>query len=407
MHPLILEQPHLVKGLETLSKEAQVLFLEELNQLSLSLLLNQRKGFLKTSCDLAPFEAKEEKAPPKMEKMGCLILAGGQASRLKTNLPKALAKVSPSGKTLLQLFCEKTAAAERLYGSSLPLAVMTSPLNHRAIKEYLEHNQYFGLEHVDLFSQEMVPFLDDQGNWMLEAPGKIARGPDGNGGCLRQFMKAGLWDKWHTAGIEYLNVLPIDNPLANPFDAEFLGFHLKHGGDVSLKAVIRSPKAEAVGVIGLKNGKIAVQEYTDLPKNAEAFPLAHIGLYCFDFDFIARVAEIELPWHLARKKANGVEVWKCERFIFDLLDHARSAHVMVCPRAKTYAPLKNYQGEKSFETVREALQSLDREVYEKISGLTAPQEPFELDPAFHYPPRSLLETWKGKPLPLITSNMAS
>jgi UDP-N-acetylglucosamine pyrophosphorylase len=57
--------------------------------------------------------------------------------------------------------------------------------------------------------------------------------------------------------------------------------------------------------------------------------------------------------HLARKKASVwqdtlqgfvqeiKQIWKCERFIFDLLDYARTSAVLVCPREKIYAPLKN------------------------------------------------------------------
>src|SRR6185436_2512082 len=55
-------------------------------------------------------------------KIACLILAGGQGTRLETSLPKALVEVTPvRKKTLLQLFCEKTLAASKTYKTALEL----------------------------------------------------------------------------------------------------------------------------------------------------------------------------------------------------------------------------------------------------------------------------------------------
>ena len=85
----------------------------------------------------------------------------------------------------------------------------------------------------------MLPFVDDRGHWLLEEPGKIAQGPDGNGHALRLFYESGLWDKWRAKGIEYLNIIVVDNALADPFDPEFIGFAHRTGTDVSLKAVAR------------------------------------------------------------------------------------------------------------------------------------------------------------------------
>jgi UDP-N-acetylglucosamine pyrophosphorylase len=76
-------------------------------------------------------------------------------------------------------------------------------------------------------------------------------------------------------------------------------------------------------------------------------------MFCFSMRFIAHLFQelnVELPLHLARKKApillgtskgfvqEEAQVWKCKRFIFDLLDYAKETAVLVCPREKIYAP---------------------------------------------------------------------
>ncbi len=129
-------------------------------------------------------------------KVACLILAGGQGTRLGTSLPKALVEVTPvRKKTLLQLFCEKTSAASVAYKTPLQMAIMTSSLNHQQIADYLLKNNYFGLKssQVQLFMQDDAPFVNEEVNWIEEAPGHFVSGPDGNGHSLKKLMECWHW----------------------------------------------------------------------------------------------------------------------------------------------------------------------------------------------------------------------
>ena len=216
----------------------------------------------------------------------------------------------------------------------------------------------------------MLTFLDDRGKFLLEKPGKIAEGPDGNGHALPLFSQNGIWKKWKESGVEYLNVIFVDNPLADPFDPEFVGLTARTGADAALKAVERLSPDEKMGVLGETQGKLKVIEYFEIPPNAAEFTLSSTGMFCLSMAFTQHLCEAsqeDMPLHLSRKTAlvlltgestpQPMDVWKCERFIFDLLDHARSSAVLVCPREKIYAPLKNATGDKSLETVQRALLS--------------------------------------------------
>ncbi len=329
-------------------------------------------------------------------KSGCLILAGGQGTRLSSAQSKALTPVTlVKHKSLLQLFCEKTLAASNAYGHPLPLAIMTSPLNHQEIASFLQENHFFGLKpsQVSLFSQEMLPLLDDQGH-------AISSGPDGNGHSLKLFFQSGIYKKWKEEGVKYLNMIPIDNPLADPFDAELLGTQSLSSSDICIKAIIRESPEEQVGILGACNGKVLIQEYSEMPKDSSAFMIGNTGLFSFTFDFIEKIAPLTLPLHGARKKYGDTLVWKCERFIFDLFSYAHKTTVIVYPREDIYAPIKNASGDKSLETAQEKLLLFDKRTYEKISGLKAPEKIFELSSLFYYPTSDLLEKWKGKDLPI-------
>jgi UDP-N-acetylglucosamine/UDP-N-acetylgalactosamine diphosphorylase len=340
-------------------------------------------------------------------KVGCLILAGGQGTRLGFDGPKGSVPVSPiKGKTLFQLFCERTKAASIWSGHPLPLCVMTSASNHVQTIEFLQKHNYFGLPSSQVFfiEQEMLPLLDDRGDWLLESPGKIAEGPDGNGHALRLFFEQGIWETWKASGIEYLNVIFVDNALADPFDVEFVGFSERTGADAALKAIERLSPDEKMGILAKCDGKLKVIEYSEMPSYASQCALSNTGMFCISMEFIRYLCQdlnVEFPLHLARKKAPVLlgtskgfvqeiaQIWKCERFIFDLLDHTRTSAVLVCPRDKIYAPLKNATGEKSVETVKQALLLHDREMYRALTGLLPKASAFELDPAFYYPTEEL------------------
>ncbi|MFI5334555.1 MAG: UTP--glucose-1-phosphate uridylyltransferase [Chlamydiales bacterium] len=360
-------------------------------------------------------------------KVGCLFLAGGQGSRLGVKGPKGLVPVTPIlRKPLFQLLLEKSVAAAKQAGHTLPVAIMTSPLNHIETISFLEKQRYFGLkeQNCSFFVQGMLPHLDNRGDWLLESPGRLAEGADGNGGALINFFNSGIWAKWKERGVEYLNIIPIDNALGDPFDAEQIGACHLSQADAVLKGITRLHKDEQLGVVGLVQGHVCIIEYTELPeqeKNAAdvdgtlRWKIANSGLFSFRMDFIERLAKdphFFLPWHVAKKSSEillmnskgsfqeTVKIWKCETFLFDVLNFTTRAKVLVYPRDEVYAPLKNATGPNSLDEVQAALEQADRRAFKKVTGRELPKGKFELDPAFYYPTADLIEKWRGRePVP--------
>jgi UDP-N-acetylglucosamine/UDP-N-acetylgalactosamine diphosphorylase len=368
---LQLGQPHLSYGIENLSVPELEKFWDQLQRYDLNLLEQQRQLLAskgeETTCEALPCQrftpsgdsqchAKGEELL-RSRKVGCLILAGGQGTRLGFDGPKGAFPLI-AGKSLFQIFCERI----KLAGEDLPLCIMTSELNHEQTVDFFQEHNSFGLESSQLFffKQGMLPFLDDSGNWLLEKPGKIAEGPDGNGHALHLFYKTGLWKTWRESGIEYLNVIFVDNVLADPFDPELIGFTESQGVDAVLKAVQRLKVDEKMGVLAEVNGKLKVIEYFELPSNASEYTLSSTGMFCLSMPFIESLCNEELPLHLSYKSATVLSegssvfssVWKCERLLFELLDYAKSSAALLCPREKIYAPLKNATGDHSPEVIR-------------------------------------------------------
>ncbi len=411
-----IDQLHLLSGVETLSSSEREAFLLQLQMYAP--FLKEQKNLQAsltpplsniTPCERFEYKGNLEDRPSgeaclKNGRVGCLILAGGQGTRLGFDGPKGMVPVTPiKGKSLFQLLAERAKAASEWAGVALPLCIMTSELNHERTVGFFEQHKHFGLNPSSLsfFKQQQLPLIDAQGHWLLQAPGVLATGPDGNGHALQLFFKSGLWKSWKDKGVEYLNLIFVDNALADPFDPEFIGFTVRSNVDVALKAVERLAPHEPMGVVVQSEGSMRVIEYSELPSNLESFTLSSTGMFCIRMAFIEALCSDpvkEFPLHLAQKSA---QIWdpelpfphlekrkvgKCERFIFDLLSFTSSSAAFVCPRERIYAPLKNASGEKSLETVKKALLYHDRVLHRALTGIDSQSLEIELDPVFYSSP---------------------
>lgn len=353
--------------------------------------------------------------------LGCLILSGGQGSRLNSKIPKGMHPVSLiQQKSLFQIFCEKALSAGKLAGRPLLLAIMVSPSNEKIIKDFFLEHHYFGLNpnQISFFSQRTLPFLDSSGNLFLESPSSLAMGPNGNGLALKEFVKNGLWSQWHQQGVRFLNVILIDNALADPYDAELLGFHARQAVDITSKSIEKKSPDEKVGVFVKDSTSVRVIEYSEMedqeksalhPDGKLKHRCASIGLFCFSMDFIMKVSlKEDLPLHLAWKAVDKVyhdglthhtsrpNAWKFETFIFDVMRYTNRIASLLYSREGCFAPLKNSSGENSLETVQQALYRRDREIIRNLTGVEPPTVPFELSADFYYPTPELVEKWKNK-----------
>lgn len=354
--------------------------------------------------------------------VGCLIVAGGQGTRLGFDGPKGIFPVTLiKRKSLFELFVEKTLAAGEQAGRRLPLAIMTSEENDQETRRFFEKHHYFGMHKSDLsfFVQKSLPLLDKEGNLFLQSAAHIAAGPDGNGGALHAFYDSGLFSSWYSQGVRFLNFILIDNALADPFDAELIGHQIRTGSEIAVKCTEKASPEEKVGVLAMEKNRAAVVEYSELPPDAAArrdgkgnllFGLANLSLFSFAMDFVQNICkeDIPLPLHKAFKAATFLDgqgksvksdkpsAWKFERFIFDLLPYARKVDALVYPRESCFAPLKNSIGPDSPSTVAAALEASDRRKVASVTGTPCEASPLEISQRFYYPTQDLLDKWEGR-----------
>jgi UDP-N-acetylglucosamine/UDP-N-acetylgalactosamine diphosphorylase len=314
-----------------------------------------------------------------------LLVAGGQGSRLGFEKPKGMFPIGPvTDKSLFQIHAEKVLALSRKYGKPIPFLIMTSSATHEETVAFFKQNRSFGLPESEVyyFRQGTMPALDlETGRVLLERPGVVFASPNGHGGTLPALADSGLLDILRFRKFRHLFYFQVDNPLVNVGDPRFLGRHIETGSQASSKAIAKAFPDEKMGVFALLDGKCAIIEYSDMPKELkhakdERGDLLHRAgspaIHLFDLDFLADLTQkgAGLPFHLARKKvphvnASGNPVQpttenalKFEMFIFDALPMAERWLVLEAPRGEEFAPVKNADGLDSPRTCKQALSDL-------------------------------------------------
>jgi UDP-N-acetylglucosamine/UDP-N-acetylgalactosamine diphosphorylase len=303
--------------------------------------------------------------------IGVLLVAGGQGSRLGFDHPKGMYPIGPvSGASLLQIHFEKALAAARRYGAPVPIYMMTSPVTHDEQAQYLDEHGYFGLpaDDVVLFCQGTMPAVDaNTGCLLLAAKDSLFLSPDGHGGTVAALAASGAIEDMRHRGIRHLFYLQVDNPLAPIADPEFIGNHLLANSELTSMAIAKQTPQDRLGVFAMIDDRLQVIEYSDLPDDVAAkrdpdgsleFWAGSIAVHMFSVAFLKRVLTLKdaLPFHIAHKKVpfigedgklvepHETNALKFERFIFDLLPHAKNPFVVEYAESEVFAPLKNAPG---------------------------------------------------------------
>lgn len=305
-------------------------------------------------------------------KCAAFLVAGGQGTRLGHDGPKGVFDIGlPSGKSLFQLQAERLLRLGALCGKPIPWYIMTSRENHAATTGFFAAHGNFGLApgQAMFFPQAEFPLVDGDGKILLAEKGRVALGPNGNGGCFPALKASGALEDMRRRGVEWLFFYSVDNALVRVCDPEFLGFAAGSGLPAASKAVAKASPEERVGVFCLRDGRPSVIEYSEMSpemcaardedgKNAELlYGSANIAIHLFRRDFLEANADAALPWHVAHKKiphvgpdGNSVvpsspNAHKFELFMFDLFPKAPGMAVLDAERAAEFAPVKNRSGE--------------------------------------------------------------
>lgn len=386
------DQEHLLRFFDELSPRGQTQLLDqiegidwpEVSRLVETHVKNKPDVHLPAKLEPAPsypktptpeLKAKYEQARAAGEKLlregkvAAFVVAGGQGTRLGWDAPKGTFPATPIRRApLFQVFAEFILRAQQKYGSTIPLYVMTSPVNDAPTRAFFEQHDYFGLDrkNVMLFPQAMMPAIDMQSHkCLLAAKDSLALSPNGHGGSLKALFASGAIADMKNRGVTQISYVQVDNPNVKLVDPLFLGLHELDRAEMSSKMLPKAGPKEKVGNFAVGDGRVMVIEYSDMPdelaeqRDASGglrYNAGSIAIHVIRVDFVERLNQggaFNLPFHRAEKKVPFVDdagneqspkspnAIKLETFVFDALPLCEKSIILETDRVEEFAPIKN------------------------------------------------------------------
>ena len=311
----------------------------------------------------------------KNNKYAVVTMAGGQGTRLGHDGPKGTFKleVKPKPKYLFEILAENLLKENKKYGVVIPWYIMTSTENNEKTVSFFKEHNYFGYpkENVSFFEQGNLPLLSEDGKLIMDENYNIKIASDGNGSIYKSMKREGILSDMKQRGIEWIFIGAVDNAILNMCDPILLGLTVDEKNEVASKSVVKANPHEKVGVFCKKDSKPAVIEYTELPDQlAEEtdeegellYGESHIMCNLYSLKALEKIAEQNLPYHSAHKKANYLDengkivkveepnAYKYEAFIFDGFNYFDNMTILRGKREEDFAPIKNKEGVDSPET---------------------------------------------------------
>ena len=309
-------------------------------------------------------------------KLAVVTMAGGQGTRLGHTGPKGTFDLGLGNhKSIFEILCDTLKAENERYGVSVPWYIMTSDENNAETVEFFEKNNYFGYNKGDIFffTQSKLPMVDTEGKCLIDEKGNIKEAADGHGGIFKSILNGGALYDMQSRGIEWVFIGGVDNVLVKPVDPVLIGLSIKDNVEAAGKSIIKANPHEKVGIFCKRDGRPSVIEYSEISdelaeerlENGELkYAESHILCNLFSLNAINKIASIDLPYHVAFKKAKYIDndgnliisdnpnAYKFESFIFDAFEKLDDLVVLRVKRENEFAPVKNAEGEDSPETAR-------------------------------------------------------
>lgn len=312
-------------------------------------------------------------------KVGAVLLAGGQGTRLGSDGPKGKYNIGITKDVyIFERLIRNLQDVTDKAGRFVPLYIMTSDKNHDETIAFFEEKNYFGYpkEFVKFFKQEMAPSVNFDGKLYMEAADSLSLSPNGNGGWFYSMVMSGVIHDVKEKGVEWLNIFAVDNVLQRIADPVFVGATLASGQVSGAKVVKKADPNEKIGVLCLEDGRPSIVEYYEMTDeiinsreaNGElSYNFGVILNYLFRVDKLEEIMDTKMPVHVVEKKIPYIDKegnyikpetpngYKFELLVLDmihLLDNCLSFEVV---RDYEFAPIKNKTGVDSVESAQALL----------------------------------------------------
>ena len=270
--------------------------------------------------------------------VGCIILAGGMATRFG-GVVKAAVDALP-GHSFLALKLAEIDAKARALGAQIPVYLMTSFATHGIVSQLARELSTANVA-AHAFPQGIALRLFENGEIFRDENGELSPYAPGHGDLPHFFRTSGHLAAFQKRGGKVLMMSNVDN-LAATLDPSIVGAFLKSGKKV-LAEVTAKEAGDKGGAPARVDGVPQIVEHFRFPETFDADQIPVFNTNTLLFDAASLEQEFDLSYFVVRKNVGAREVIQFERLIGEVTAKLPSIFLEV-PRAgatSRFQPVKD------------------------------------------------------------------
>jgi len=252
----------------------------------------------------------------KRGEVGCVVLAGGMATRFGGVVKAAVPAIGQ--RTFLNLKLGGIRRTAERAQARVPVYVMTSFATDAEIRKLLAAEQG-PFTPASAFAQLISLRLRPDGEIL-----RLGTGTDGvpspyapgHGDLTFALRKSGVLERFLSEGGKLLYMSNVDN-LAATLDPAVIGAHLESGKHVTAEVVSKDP-GDAGGAPARVDGVLQIVESFRFPSGFDEAQIPVFNVNSFVLDARSMDREFPLTWFVVRKKVDGQEAIQFERLVGEL-----------------------------------------------------------------------------------------
>lgn len=271
----------------------------------------------------APVEGTEEYARCRAAGQAALargevalcVLAGGMATRMG-GVVKALVEALP-GRTFLDLRLGESDHLRREAGAPVPLWLMTSEATNGPIREALGARLQQEGDRVATFEQHVSVRLTPEGELFYEDDGEPSVYATGHGDLPDALRESGLLARFVARGGKTVWIANLDN-LGATVDPAILGWHLGHGGPLTVEVVDKVGSDKGGGPLRWNGRPVIVEDFRlPLGFDPSVVPVFNTNTFLVSAEALA---SLQMEWTYAEveKKVGDRKAIQFERILNEI-----------------------------------------------------------------------------------------
>jgi UTP--glucose-1-phosphate uridylyltransferase len=248
----------------------------------------------------------------KRGEVGCVVLAGGMATRFGGVVKAAVPAIG--GRTFLNLKLGGIRRTAERSQARVPVYVMTSFATDTEIRKLLAAEQG-PFTPASAFAQLISLRLKPDGD-ILRIDGVPSPYAPGHGDLTFALRKSGVLERFLSEGGKVLYMSNVDN-LAATLDPAVIGAHLESGKQVTAEVVSKDP-GDAGGAPARVDDVLQIVESFRFPSEFDEAQIPVFNVNSFVLDARAIDRDFPLTWFVVRKKVDGQQAIQFEHLVGEL-----------------------------------------------------------------------------------------